>query len=91
LVTARASRVADRAKPSAGAAAAVPVVCRSNAGRRHADGSRLDVVVSGVGDSGRKIGHGNIDANDPRKLLARGNCQVVTHSPAAWRVSAHSR
>jgi hypothetical protein len=31
-----------------GAAAAVPVVCRSNAGRRQADGSRSDVVFSGV-------------------------------------------
>src|SRR5260370_41329892 len=42
------------------------VVCRSGAGRRQADGSRSDVVVSGVVDSGRESGHGNIDANDPK-------------------------
>src|SRR5262245_57177836 len=34
------------------------VVCGSGAGRRQADGSRSDVVMSGVVDSGRKIGHG---------------------------------
>ena len=51
----------------AGAAAAVPVVCRSGAGRRQADGSRSDVVMSGVVDSGRESGHGNIDANDPSR------------------------
>jgi hypothetical protein len=37
----------------AGAAAAVLVLCRSGAGRRQADGSRSDVVMSGVVDSGR--------------------------------------
>jgi hypothetical protein len=46
-------------------AAAVPVVCRTGAGRRQADGSRSDVVMSGVVDSGRESGHGNIDGNDP--------------------------
>jgi hypothetical protein len=50
----------------AGAATAVPVVCRSSAGRRQADGSRSN-VVTGVVDSGREIGHGNIDANDPER------------------------
>ena len=41
---------------------AVPVVCRSGVGRRQADGPRSDVVMSSVADSGREIGHGNIDA-----------------------------
>src|ERR1700720_2455676 len=50
----------------AGAAAAVPVVCRTDVGRRQADGSRSDVVMSGVVDSGPESGHGNIDANDPK-------------------------
>jgi hypothetical protein len=54
----------------AGAAAAVPVVCRSGAGRPQADGSPSDVVMSGVVDSEREIGHGNIDANDPRRTSA---------------------
>src|SRR4029077_13379725 len=49
----------------AGAAAAVPVVCRTGAGRRRANGSRSDVVMSGVVDSRREGGHGDIDANDP--------------------------
>jgi putative tryptophan/tyrosine transport system substrate-binding protein len=44
---------------------AVPVVCRTGARRRQADESRSGVVMSGVVDSGREIGHGNIDANDP--------------------------
>jgi len=55
----------------AGAAAMCLVLCRSGAGRRQADGSRSDVVMSGVVHSGRESGHGNIDANDPirTKLL----------------------
>jgi hypothetical protein len=48
-------------------AAAVPIVCRSGAGRRHADGSRSDVVVSGVADSGRERRHGSIDTNNPSR------------------------
>lgn len=46
-----------------GAAAGVPVVCRSHAEPRQADGSRSDVVMSGAVDSERKSGIGNIDAN----------------------------
>jgi hypothetical protein len=49
----------------AGAAAAVPVVCRMGAGRRPPDRSQSDVVMSRVVDSGPSSGHGNIDANDP--------------------------
>ena len=55
----------------AGVAAAVLVLCRSGAGRRQADGSLLDVAMSGVVDSGRERGHGNIDANDPEGALDR--------------------
>jgi hypothetical protein len=50
----------------AGAAAAVPVVCRSGAGRRQAVGSWPDLVISGVVNSGRERGHGIIDA-DPKE------------------------
>lgn len=65
LVTARAlCRQVDR-REGTGAALAVSVLCRSSAGGRQADGSRSDVAMSGVVDSGRQIGHGNIDANDP--------------------------
>src|SRR6267154_2341002 len=35
-----------------------------------ADGSRSDVVISGVVDSGRERGHRNIDANDPIRTSA---------------------
>ena len=49
----------------------MPFVCRSGAGRRQADGPQSKVVMSGVVDSGREIGHGNIDANDPTETLAR--------------------
>jgi hypothetical protein len=48
----------------AGAAAVVLVVCRSDAGRRQAHGSRSDVSMAGVVDSRRESGHGYIDAND---------------------------
>jgi hypothetical protein len=57
----------DRRKRDAGAAAAVPVVCRTGAERRRADRSQSDVVMSGAVDSGRESGHGNIDANDPKR------------------------
>jgi len=51
----------------AGAAVAVPIVCRSGAGRRR----RVSVGRGNV--RCREIGHGNIDANDPyRKSPARG-------------------
>jgi hypothetical protein len=53
-----------------GAAAVVPVVCRSYAGRRPADGSRSNVVMSGVVDSGRERAHGNIDAIDAKQTCA---------------------
>ena len=59
-------RQLDRSE-GAGAAAAVSVLCRSSAGGRQADGSRSDVAMSGVVDSGRQIGHGNIDANGPKR------------------------
>ena len=52
----------------AGTAAVVPVVRRSDAGRRQAHGSRSDVVMSDVVDSGRESRHGNIDANDPKEI-----------------------
>ena len=38
---------------------------------RQANGSRSAVVMSDVEDSGRQIGHGNIDANDPELPLRR--------------------
>jgi hypothetical protein len=62
---------------NAGAAAVVPIVCRTSAGRRRADRSQSDVVMSGAVDSGRESGHGNIDANDP-------GC-VTTHTSAKCR------
>jgi hypothetical protein len=80
----------------AGAAAAVPVVCRTDAGRRQADGSRSAVVMSGVVDSGRESGHGNIDANDPKAtcgligglvLVGCASAELVVR-PAAARVVA---
>jgi predicted nuclease of predicted toxin-antitoxin system len=58
-------RQIDRSQ-DAGAAAAVAVDCKSDAGRRQARGSRSDVVMSGIVDSG----HGNIDANDASETLA---------------------
>ncbi len=45
----------------------MPVVCRTVAGKRQANGCRSDVVMSGVVDCGRESGHGNIDANDPKE------------------------
>ena len=64
----------DRSQ-DAGAAAAVAVVCREGAGRQQADGSRSDVVMSGVVDSGRESGPGNnIDANDSTETLGREVC-----------------
>lgn len=76
-----------------GAPTAVPVVCRSGAGRRQADGSRSDVVMSGVVDSGRESGHGSIDANDPN--LRHGDsgqfrsglrtCRRLRAILASWR------
>ncbi len=56
-----------RPKRGRGAPAAVSVLWRSSAGRRQADGSRSDVVMSGAVNSGRQIGHCNIDANDPEQ------------------------
>jgi hypothetical protein len=44
---------------------AAPVVRRSGAGRRQADGHPSHVVMSGVLDNGQQSGHRNIDANDP--------------------------
>ena len=51
-------------------------------------GYQLDVVMSGVVDSGREHGHGNIDANHPERtfaaqgspttvLLASGSCRKI--------------
>jgi hypothetical protein len=40
----------------------VPIIWGSGAGRRQANDSRSDVVMSGVVDSGPERGHGNIDA-----------------------------
>jgi len=34
-------------------------------------GNQSDVVMSGVVDSGRERGHGNIDANDPEQSLRK--------------------
>lgn len=83
----------DRAKPSAGAAAAVLVVCRSGAGRRQADASRSDVVVSGVVDSGREIGRGNIDANDPELMFRpeRYASELPPAKPTPWRSGGRRR
>ena len=57
----------------------MPVVCRTGAGKRQADGSRPDVVMSGAVDSGRESGHGNIDANDPKRTLV-GPCGRLAKS-----------
>src|SRR6266851_2382573 len=51
---------------------------RSGAGGRQADGSRSDVVMSGIVDSGQESGHGNIVANDPSETLAANF--VVMHN-----------
>jgi hypothetical protein len=64
-VTARASRVARASEARRRSCAAVPVVCRSGAGTRQADGSRSGVAMSSVVNSGRESGHGNIDENAP--------------------------
>jgi hypothetical protein len=46
--------------------------------RRQADGSRSGVAMSGVVDSGREIGHGDIDANDPyRRFATRLQCSAA--------------
>jgi hypothetical protein len=50
----------------AGTAAAVPVVCRTAQENGKQTGSRSDVVMSALVDSGRESGHDNIDANDPK-------------------------
>jgi hypothetical protein len=70
-----------RPRRGAGAAAAVSVLCRSSAGGRQADGSRSDVVMSAVVDSGRQIGHGNIDVSGPTAEVAsanQGSCNTCT-------------
>lgn len=46
--------------------AAVPIVCRTDAGM----GNQSAVVLSGVVDSGRERGHGNSDAIDLKRALA---------------------
>jgi hypothetical protein len=40
--------------------------------------------MSGVVDSGREIGHGNIDANDPKPTSGESNWNVIhlTHGEA---------
>src|ERR1700682_5693072 len=43
----------------------------SRFGRATADGSRTDVVMSGVVKSGRESGHDNVDANDPYRISRR--------------------
>src|SRR5258708_5913755 len=68
----------------AGAAAAVPFVCKSDAGRRQADGSRSNVVMSGVVDS-REVGHGNIDANDPKRTSRLGTKGLYIEPGSPWR------
>ncbi|MFZ1952968.1 MAG: hypothetical protein WAU74_23155 [Pseudolabrys sp.] len=45
---------------------ALPVI-----GPRKATSQRVSVIVSGLVDSGREIGHGNIDTNDPKRPSAR--------------------
>jgi hypothetical protein len=67
--TARHVRQIDRSR-DAGAAAAD---CKSDEGRRQARGSRSDVVMSGIVDSGQQRGHGNIDANEPEAAVGLGN------------------
>jgi hypothetical protein len=74
-------------KHSTQTAVALPVVCRSGAGRRQAGGSRSDVVMSGVVDSGRDNGHGNIDANDPKRSSLNGPPTNTDHGCAS-RASA---
>jgi hypothetical protein len=62
-----------------------------NAGPPHKQtGSRWDVMMSGVVGSGRQIGLGNIDANDPKPTLAsaelifsKGRPQITVQCPAA--------
>jgi hypothetical protein len=50
-------------------------LCPLSADRTQEDdeetGDRSDVVMSGVVDSGRERGHGNIDANDPNPVMRR--------------------
>jgi hypothetical protein len=97
FVTAPASRVAQiERSQDAGAAAAVPVVCRSGAGRRQADGFRSDEVMSGVVDSGRESGHGNIDANDPQRAsqpnadLPELGSELLSKGPLTFGGDHHS-
>jgi hypothetical protein len=78
LVTAGALRVARSTEVRArDRAAAVSVLCRSSAGGRQAEGSPSDVVMSGVVDSGRQIGHGNIDANDLSRLYEFAEIDLI--------------
>jgi hypothetical protein len=55
--------------------------------RRHADGSRSDVVVSVAVDSGREIRHGNIDANDPKRALQDSPVVMPRPLPAWYRLA----
>jgi hypothetical protein len=73
-----------------------PVVCRSGAGRRQADGFRSDEVMSGVVDRGRESGHGNIDANDPQRAsqpnadLPELGSELLSKGPLTFGGDHHS-
>ena len=57
-------------------------------GRRQAEGSRSDVVVSGVVDSGRALGHGNIDPSDPFHPWRHPRKHIALVWPRSSRSSA---
>ena len=80
-------RQIDR-RQDAGTAAAVPVVCRSDAGRRQADGSRSGAGMSGVKDGGRERGYGDIDATDPSRHFVQQLRPAISIALSALAVLA---
>jgi hypothetical protein len=77
-------RQIDR-RQDAGTAAAVPVVCRSDA-RQTALGPARE--MSGVKDSGRERGHGDIDANNPSRHFVQQLRPAISIALSALAVLA---
>ena len=62
--------------------------CQLFAGRRQADGSRSGAGMSGVKDSGRERGHGDIDANDPSRHFVQQLRPAISIALSALAVLA---
>jgi hypothetical protein len=54
---------------------------------RQEDGSRSDVLMSGVPESGRESGHGNIDASEPKLMETHRAPHTTYERDAASRVT----